>query len=110
MLERDAPGDWSWFFDAWIYGGDIPSYRWRSEVAEAQGGGYNVTVSVDRRGAADDFKTVIPIRVDFEGGTAGYFYMVNTQPKQSITQKVPKRPKSIVFAPDYSLLANIRRD
>ncbi|HEX6641655.1 MAG TPA: hypothetical protein VF215_11115 [Thermoanaerobaculia bacterium] len=53
---------------------------------------------------------MIPIRVDFDGGTAGYFYMVNNKDKQTATQKVAKRPKNVVFAPDYSLLANIRRD
>lgn len=109
VLERNAPGDWSWFFDSWIYSADIPSYRWRYEVKEAERM-YTVTVHVDRRGVADDFKVVIPIRVEFEGGAGGYFYMVNTQTKQSITQKVAKRPKNVVLGPDYSLLANIRRD
>ncbi|HEX6641654.1 MAG TPA: M1 family aminopeptidase, partial [Thermoanaerobaculia bacterium] len=47
VLERDAPGAWGWFFDSWIYGADIPSYRWKYDVAQADGG-YNVTVSVDR--------------------------------------------------------------
>jgi aminopeptidase N len=109
VLERDAPGDWSWYFDAWIYGGDIPSYRWSSDVKQAEGG-YDVTISVDRRGVPADFMTIIPIRVDFDGGTAGYLYMINKQDKESITRKVPKRPKNVVFAPDNSLLANIRRD
>jgi hypothetical protein len=109
VLERNAPGDWSWYFDSWIYSGDIPSYRWRYEVTEAEGG-HNVTVHVDRRGVPDDFKTIIPIRVEFDGGTGGYFYMFNTQAKQSTTQKVSKRPKNVLLAPDYSMLANIRRD
>jgi hypothetical protein len=109
VLERDAPGNWSWFFDSWIYGGDIPSYRWRSDVKDAEGG-FDVTISVDRRGVPADFMTIIPIRVDFDGGTAAYLYMVNNQDKQSMTKKVPKRPKNIVFAPDHSLLANIRKD
>jgi hypothetical protein len=109
VLERDAPGAWGWFFDAWIYSGDIPSYRWKYDVAETDGG-YNVTVSVDRKGVAEDFMTVIPIRVDFDGGTVGYFYMINDKDKQTMTQKLAKRPKNVVFAPEYSLLANIRRD
>jgi aminopeptidase N len=109
VIERDAPGDWSWFFDAWIYGGDIPSYRWSSEVKQAEGG-YDVTINVDRRGVPADFMTIIPIRVDFDGGTAAYLFMVNKQDKESMTRKVPKRPKNVVFAPDNSLLANIRRD
>jgi aminopeptidase N len=109
VLERDAPGNWGWFFDSWIYGGDIPSYRWRYEIKESDGA-YAITVSVDRRGVPPDFMTIIPIRADFDGGTAGYFYMVNTQDQQSTTAKLSKRPKNVVFAPDFSLLANIRKD
>ncbi len=109
VLERVAPGNWSWFFDAWIYGGDIPTYRWRYDVQE-EGGAYNVTVSVDRRGVPPDFMTIIPIRIDFDGGGIGYMYMINKEDKQSMTQKMPKRPKNVVFAPDFSLLAHIRRD
>jgi hypothetical protein len=109
VVERNAPGDWGWFFDSWIYGAGIPSYRWGYEVAEADGG-YSITLHVDRRDVPEDFKTIIPVRVDFEGGSGGYFYMFNTQSKQSITQKLSKRPKNVVLAPDYSLLANIRRD
>ncbi|MFL6248073.1 MAG: M1 family metallopeptidase [Thermoanaerobaculia bacterium] len=110
ILERDLGGDWSWFFDAWIYGGEIPTYRWKSEITQGEGGVYNVTVTVDRRGVPDDFKTIIPIRVDFGGGKSGFMYMINTKPQQSVTQKVAERPKDVTFAPDYSLLANIRRD
>jgi aminopeptidase N len=109
VLERNAPGDWGWFFDSWIYSGGIPSYRWRYELKD-DGGSTAITLSVERRGVSDDFKALIPIRVDFPGGTAGYFYMFNTETSQSITQKLPKRPQNVVFAPEYSLLANIRRD
>lgn len=108
-LERNAPGDWSWYFDSWIHGAEIPSYRWHHQITEAEGG-YNVTVHVDRRGVADDFKTIIPVRVEFDGGTGVYIFMANTQAKQSTTRKVSKRPKNVVLAPDYSLLAEIRRD
>jgi hypothetical protein len=110
VLESNLGGDWGWFFDSWIYGGDIPTYRWRYEVTPGEGGMHNVTVHVDRRGVPDDFKAIIPIRVEFEGGKSGYFYMVNTQAKQSTTQKMDKRPKNVEFAPDFSLMANIRRD
>jgi hypothetical protein len=110
VLENNLGGDWGWFFDSWIYGGEIPTYRWRYEVTPGEGGIHNVTVHVDRRGVPDDFKTIIPIRVEFEGGKTGFFYMTNTQAKQSTTQKVAQRPKNVVFAPDFSLLAHIRRD
>lgn len=110
VLERNLGGDWGWFFDSWIYSGEIPTYRWKSEITQAEGGVYNVTVTVDRRGVADDFKAIIPIRVDFGGGKSAFMYMINTKPQQTMTQKVATRPTDVAFAPDFSLLANIRRD
>lgn len=109
ILEQHLGGDWSWYFDSWIYSADIPTYRWRHDIVQKDGV-YEVTVDVDRRGVADDFKTIIPIRLEFDGGKSAFFYLVNDRPKQSITQKVAARPKAVAFAPDFSLLAHIRRD
>ena len=33
VLARHVPGDWSWFFDEWVNGMAIPTYRWSYEVA-----------------------------------------------------------------------------
>ena len=109
VVEKNAPGDWSWFFDSWVYGAAIPSYRWKYDVKE-EGGAYVVTLNLDRRDAPADFKTVIPVRVEFDGDTGGYFYIMNTEAKQTVTQKMPKRPRNLVLAPEYSVLASVRRD
>ena len=37
VLERNRGGDWGWFFDAWIYGADIPSYRWKLQRQAGRG-------------------------------------------------------------------------
>jgi hypothetical protein len=52
----------------------------------------------------------IPIRVEFEGNKHGYVYMANKQAKQSTTQKLPAKPRNVVFAPDSSLLAVVKRN
>jgi hypothetical protein len=105
VLERNTKSDWGWFFESWIYGAEIPAYRWKYSV-----NGSDLTVDVERRDVGEAFTAVIPVRVDFEKGNPVLFYIVSNKQKQSVTHKLPAKPKSVTFAPDYSLLATIRRD
>ncbi len=36
--------------------------------------------------------------------------MANKQAKQSVTQKIPMKPQRVLFAPDSSLLASVKRN
>lgn len=108
VLEQTTKGDWGWFFDAWIYGADVPSFTWSYAVQPSEGA-YLLTVNVERRDVPDGFSVPIPIRVEFEGGKGGYFYIPSKPGKQTVTQKLPAKPKTVTFAPDYSVLASIKR-
>jgi len=108
VLEKNVGGDMSWFFDSWIYGAEIPSYTWSYSV-KPEGDAFLLTVDLERRDTSDSFSTVIPIRVEFDGGKMGYVFVLSKNAKDSVTRKMPMRPKNVVFAPDSSLLANVKR-
>ncbi|HEX6159437.1 MAG TPA: M1 family aminopeptidase, partial [Thermoanaerobaculia bacterium] len=110
IVERNTNADWSWFFDSWIYGADIPSYTWRYSVKAAEGGAYDLTIDVERRDVPDWFTMPIPVRIEFETGKAGFLYLPSKPGKQTVTQRIAARPKNVVFAPNYSVLGTIRRD
>ncbi|HEY0141949.1 MAG TPA: M1 family aminopeptidase [Thermoanaerobaculia bacterium] len=110
IVERKTNAEWGWFFDSWIYGADIPSYTWRYDTKPAGDGGFLLTIDVERRDVPEWFTMPIPVRVEFDGGKAGFLYIPSKPGRQTITQKIPARPKNVVFAPNYSVLANIRRD
>jgi hypothetical protein len=109
IVEKHVGSGWDAFFDSWVYGAEIPSYSWSYDVAAAEDG-YNLTINVKRSQVSPGFMTIIPVRVEFEGGKSGHIFLVNREDQQTVTQKMPARPKNVVFAPDYSLLATIRRD
>jgi aminopeptidase N len=110
VLERNAPGDWNWFFDSWIYGADLPSYRWQYTVAPAADGKFEVKVKVQRKDVAKGFVAAIPVRIEFGGDQLGYAFMINREDEQTLTTVVPMKPKNVVFAPEHSLLAWTKRD
>lgn len=108
VLERNTGTDFSWFFDAWIYRAEIPSYTWKSSV-KPEGSEYGLTVEIERRDVGDDFVTVIPIRVEMEGGKTATLFIRNEETRQTVSFTVPARPTDVTFAPDSSLLAYVKR-
>ena len=73
-------------------------------------GGAKLTVTVKRSGVRDDFLLAVPIRVEFDGNKAGTFFMPVRKNEETMSQEFPLVPRKIVFAPDHSLIANIRRE
>jgi len=110
VVEKNAPGDWSYFFDAWIYDSAIPTLRWNYKIEPTSTGGSKLTVNVKRSGVRDDFMVVAPVKIEFDGGRAGIFFMAIRKNEESVTQELPAVPRNVIFAPEHSLLANIRRE
>ena len=110
IIERKTGAEWGWFFDSWIYGAEIPSYSWRSSVQPAENGQFLLTIDVERRDVPDWFTMPIPVRVELDGGRSAFLYIPSKPGRQTISQKIASRPKNVILAPGYSLLANIRRD
>jgi hypothetical protein len=110
VLERNLGGtDMSWFFDSWIYRAEIPSYTWKYTV-KPEGNEFVLTIDVERRDVPDGFVTFIPVRVEFPGNKHAYVYIANKEARQSVSRKLPMKPANVVFAPDSSLLASVKRN
>jgi len=110
IIERDAPGNWSWFFDDWVYGAEIPTVRWSYKV-EPDGNQYRLTLNVKRSDVAPDFVLIAPVRVEFEGNkSATIFVPVKSDEPVTVQRQLPEKPRNVVLGPDHSLLANIRKE
>jgi hypothetical protein len=109
VLERTVQSDFGWFFDSWIYRAEIPSYTWKYSV-KPEGNEYLVTIDLERRDVGEDFTALIPVRLETEGAGATVVFIPNKQNRQTVTYKVPARPKNVVFGPDSSLLAFVKRN
>jgi hypothetical protein len=110
IVEKDAPGDWSFFFDTWIYDSAIPTLRWNYKVEPNAAGGAKLTVTAKRSGVRDDFKMMAPVLIEFDGDRNGIFFMAIRQNEQTVSQELSSVPRKVIFAPEHSLLANIRRE
>jgi hypothetical protein len=109
VIEKNTGSDWTYFFNDWIYGAEMPSYRW-SWRAEPDANGFRVSVTVNRSGVADDFVMPIPIRIELDGGAATTAFINANDASQTATYVVPSKPRNVLIAPEHSLLGNFRRE
>ncbi|HYX25461.1 MAG TPA: M1 family aminopeptidase [Thermoanaerobaculia bacterium] len=111
-VARRAPADWSWFFDEWVDGTAIPTYRWSYQVGAAPdaGGQWPVVLKVRQSDVPPGFKMSVPIAVDFGGGRTGRLRVMVDQPEKTFPLAFPEKPKSLTFNPDSEVLAKVKRD
>ncbi len=58
-------GNMDWFFDEWVYGTEMPSYKFEYQLAD---GGTTLTGKITQSGVSDNFKMLVPVYVDFGKG------------------------------------------
>jgi aminopeptidase N len=110
-VTRRAPADWSWFFDEWVDGTAIPSYRWSYQIGAAPAEGkWPVALKVRQSDVPPGFKMSVPVAVDFGGGRTDHLRVMVDQPEKTFTLPFAEKPKSLTFNPDSEVLAKVRKD
>jgi aminopeptidase N len=59
-----------WFFNEWVYGTDVPSYRLEYSLAPADGGKRLLAGKLTQSGVSEDFRMLVPIFGEFPGAKA----------------------------------------
>jgi len=108
VLARHVPGDWSWFFDEWVNGMGIPTYRWSYDVTPGAGGQAVATLKVRQSDVPAGFKMSVPVAVEYPDGRTERRRVMVDQPEESIPLALPERPKSLTFNPGSEVLAKVR--
>ncbi|MES1242953.1 MAG: M1 family aminopeptidase [Acidobacteriota bacterium] len=104
-VARRAPGDWSWFFDQWVERAEVPTYRWSASTS-----GNVVTVKVSQTDVPEGFRMPVPVRVELDGAGPVEKTVLVDGAQKSFELKFDAKPKSVVFNPDYAVLAKVKRD
>jgi aminopeptidase N len=111
-VEKHAPGDWSGFFDQWIYGADIPTIRWSYEASRKpdQEGYYSLSVHVRREGEGSDFIPPIPLRVDLRGREP-QDRLLSVSDEEDVFHCLFSAPiEDVELNPNRSFLVHVKKD
>ncbi|MFL6199176.1 MAG: M1 family metallopeptidase [Thermoanaerobaculia bacterium] len=104
-VARRAPGDWSWFFEQWVERAEVPAYRWSYTLD-----GNTATLKVRQTDVPAGFRMPVPVRIEMADGTSVERVVTVDEPEESFELSLEGRPKSLVFNPDYAVLAKMNRD
>jgi hypothetical protein len=63
-MDIDHNGKMDWFFDEWVYGTEVPSYRFDYQIASDG----TLSGKVTQSGVSDRFVMLVPIYLDFGKG------------------------------------------
>ena len=89
-MDLDKNGRMDWFFNQWVYGTEMPSYKFEYQLSPD---GMTISGRITQSGVSDNFKMVVPIYVDFG---KGWFRLgsANLTGNNSVELKALKLPQS----------------
>jgi hypothetical protein len=99
-----------WFFDAWIRGTAIPTYRvaWKVEPAD---GKYRVRLRVTQEGVPPEFRQFVLVSANLGNDRFAHFRVgVHGGQTEYLSPLLPSEPRGINFNELHSVLAEVKTE
>lgn len=110
LSEQHLGVDMTWFFDQWVYGNEIPTWRF-SWTGEETAEGYQIHARILQEDVPDDFQMIVPVRVGFgDEGWARFRVLVKGPVTEVDFPLLPRRPDEVVFNELASVLAEVKEE
>ena len=99
-----------WFFDQWVYGVDVPTYRVDLDVSRVvdQPAPFLLHGRIRQEDVPDGFRMPVPIRLTFDDRPPVVRHVLVTGPEVAVELPLPARPDRIEFNADNAVLARVR--
>lgn len=110
IVARHFEQDMSWFFKQWIYGTDIPSYRYKIRHVTFNDSFY-VNLAVTQEDVEEIFLAFIPVKAEFSDGTSSTEIIeMQGHTKSFQLGPWPTKPDKILFNDFHGVLARVREE
>jgi aminopeptidase N len=101
-MDLDGNGKMDWFFNQYVYGTALPTYRFEHQFVN-EGGQTVLKFKVTQSNVSPDFKMIVPIYIELANGRVIRLGAGSVQGNNSIEQSVPIKglkdaPKRAIFA------------
>jgi hypothetical protein len=106
IVQKHFDREMDWFFDQWVYGTDIPVYKFEYEIEKGDEG-YFLTVYAQQSGVPPSFEMPVPFVVNFENGHAVVHLTVKGNDPIGKKFHLPDEPKSIEPNPWNAVLCTV---
>jgi aminopeptidase N len=106
-MDLDRNGKMDWFFDEWVYGTEVPSYRFEYTLTPEADGKALLKATLSQSGVSERFKMLVPVYLDVDGRMI-HMAEVPVRGTQSVDFKIrlSERPKRVLINAYHDVLAN----
>ena len=109
VAEKHVGIDLGWFFDQWIYGTEIPTYRVAYRSDPAENGQYRVKLKVRQENVSEDFQMYVPVTLDLgDNRMARVRVKVRGAVSEIDLPLMPSKPKAVRFNDLDGVLAEVK--
>jgi hypothetical protein len=110
LTEKYTGEDMTWFFDQWIYGTEIPTYKFSYEIEPGAGNTFTVTGHVITEGTSPNFRMYVPLEIQIDDKRKAYI-RVNIEGLDATFNLpgLPMKPKGLKLNPFESVLAEVKQ-
>lgn len=109
IVSKHFGEDMSWFFNQFVYGTEIPTYRFSYKSEEMENGKYKVTCKVILEDVSDNFKMYVPMKIEFGSDR---FARIRKEINQRISvfdlPLLPEEPEELIFNDLESVLCKVK--
>jgi aminopeptidase N len=105
-MDLDGNGKLDWFFNQWVYGTDIPSYKVEYSITSS-GGQALLNGKITQSGVSDNFRYPVPLYLDFGKGPM-YLGAARITGNKTLELKdiaLPQAPKKFLIGGLQDILA-----
>ena len=106
QISRVTGQDYTAFFDQWVWGTGIPTFRYSWRTEKQSDGKYLIVVHVRQDDKANVKKVLMPVYIHFKDKTVPQYNPI-VQGEQDIKLMSPLEPKDVTLDDDHTLLAEI---
>lgn len=95
-----------WFFRQWVYGTEVPSYKFDYSLTPGEGGKTILKGTITQSGVSPGFKMLVPVYLDFDGKIVklGSMGMVGNSTSSELSVPLPRKPKRAMINYHYDIL------
>lgn len=100
-------GRMDWFFNQWIYGTEVPAYKFDYQVGQS-GGKSILSGRITQSGVSDDFRMLVPVWVSYDGKgwvRLGSATIIGNSSVDLPNIPLPKEPKKVAICALNDVLA-----
>jgi len=98
-----------WFFDQWVFGTAIPTYKVAYRVEALDDGQFHVRLRVQQEGVTDDFLAYVPVTLDLGKDRVARVRVKVTGGRSELElPPMPAEPKAVKFNDLEGVLADVK--